>query len=770
MSRTSYPQPSRTGGCSPRRRRGHRPARLDSGRRLLFEALDGRTMLSAGLPSLLEPLAMDTGGAGRPVAVAATYAHALAIDRLRPIALDALGAGQAQGTIESSGDSDWYTFTATVTGRVAIRQRAGLGSRLDSYLAVYDQQNRLLAWDDDGGEGLNSRVEIDVVAGRSYRLRAGAYGRSTGAYELLVRSDHGATTATATPLTLTRDGAGQQPGDIERAGDADMFRFTAPLSGRMTIRQQAAGGSGLDSFLYVYDSSGRLLGQNDDSGRSLHSCVEIEVTAGQQYFVKAAAYGRSVGTYQLTFRTEGLPADDHGNTLPTATVIRPASTGSGQATGVIERCGDVDLFTFTAPVSGRMTLRQSAASGSALDSYLYVYDRQGRLLGSNDDRAGSLDSLLELDVTAGQQYFVKAAAYGCSRGAYDLRFDTVVTPPLPPSDPTSGYQVDVVATGFTAAQQQILRQASQQWQRVIVGDVPDQYYRGQRVDDVLIEISAQTIDGPGAILGYAQTTDFRRDSGLPFHGVIVIDTADVAAMSSRDLQEVMTHEIGHILGFGVIWDRLGLLTGAGTSNPGFTGAQAVAEYNALFHTHVTAVPVEADGGPGTRLSHWRESVFHTELMTGWHNGGAVNALSRITVASMADLGYQVNLGAANPFAAIVAAPASWLPDYAATTAPGAGLLTGPGAAGGSGAFTPAAQDLAAAPSMPVAAPTCSWAAQVDASLPMLDATATPKDHATAAQAETHPQAGRASLLSAAVDEALAAWPSDCDVLDVGAIL
>ena len=44
------------------------------------------------------------------------------------------------------------------------------------------------------------------------------------------------------------------------------------------------------------------------------------------------------------------------------------------------------------------------------------------------------------------------------------------------------------------------------------------------------------------------------------------------------------------------------------------------------------------GGPGTRLSHWRESVLNNELMTGFLNLGE-NPLSRITAGSMRDLGY-----------------------------------------------------------------------------------------------------------------------------------
>jgi hypothetical protein len=104
-----------------------------------------------------------------------------------------------------------------------------------------------------------------------------------------------------------------------------------------------------------------------------------------------------------------------------------------------------------------------------------------------------------------------------------------------------------------------------------------------------------------------------------------------------------------VLGVGTIWSSLGLLQGATTNNPIFTGAQATAAYNQIFGTNATGVPVENTGGGGTRNSHWRESIFRTELMTGFLGPGVINPLSRVTVASMADMGYTVNMAAADAY-------------------------------------------------------------------------------------------------------------------------
>ena len=80
--------------------------------------------------------------------------------------------------------------------------------------------------------------------------------------------------------------------------------------------------------------------------------------------------------------------------------------------------------------------------------------------------------------------------------------------------------------------------------------------------------------------------------------------------------------------------------------PVYIGPQATAEYNAISSGNATSVPAENGGGPGTHNAHWRKSAFTNELMTGYVGPGRNLPLSRVTIASLADLGYQVNMGAA----------------------------------------------------------------------------------------------------------------------------
>jgi hypothetical protein len=238
---------------------------------------------------------------------------------------------------------------------------------------------------------------------------------------------------------------------------------------------------------------------------------------------------------------------------------------------------------------------------------------------------------------------------------FDSRAITIGT-----STPTTGsFSIRLETTGLTSSQHDIFKRAVNRWKEVITGDLPNATYRGESVDDLLIHASSVAIDGVNGILGQAGPDAFRSGSLLPYHGSMEFDSADMRNMERNGtLYAVVLHEIGHILGIGTIWDYKGLLVGAGTSNPRFTGSRATAAYNSIFGANASGVPVENTGGGGTRDSHWRESILTTELMTGWVGPGTNLPMSRITVASLADLGYTVDMSKANSFSPSASARAA----------------------------------------------------------------------------------------------------------------
>jgi len=211
--------------------------------------------------------------------------------------------------------------------------------------------------------------------------------------------------------------------------------------------------------------------------------------------------------------------------------------------------------------------------------------------------------------------------------------------------------------GLTQSQMDAFKGAADRWSQVIVGDLPRMLVDGEVIDDVLILAQGAEIDGPGTILGQAGPSRLRpRNAGnaafLPAKGVMTFDTADLEQMEQRGtLNDVITHEMGHVIGSGTIWDKKDFLKGRGSENPTFEGPSAMEEYGKLRGDGSgppTPVPVENEGGPGTRDSHWRESVFRNELLTG-RIGAAGNPISRMSVGSLQDLGYVVDMNAAEPY-------------------------------------------------------------------------------------------------------------------------
>ena len=131
---------------------------------------------------------------------------------------------------------------------------------------------------------------------------------------------------------------------------------------------------------------------------------------------------------------------------------------------------------------------------------------------------------------------------------------------------------------------------------------------------------------------------------------MVFDTADLAALEEAGgLVDTVTHEMGHVLGVGTLWAERGLMVGQGTALPLYVGPAGAAEFGRLAGLDgPAAAPLEGGGGPGTREVHWSEAVLGNELMTGFVNAGA-NPLSRLTVASLEDLGYAVDYAGADEF-------------------------------------------------------------------------------------------------------------------------
>jgi hypothetical protein len=239
------------------------------------------------------------------------------------------------------------------------------------------------------------------------------------------------------------------------------------------------------------------------------------------------------------------------------------------------------------------------------------------------------------------------------------------TDPEAPEPPAAGaYDISLRAlTAMTAGQEAAFLAARVRIEQIVTGDLPDVALNQaaspscgnvairELADDLLVLVQIEPIDGVGGVLGRAGPCAIRRN-GLPVVGLMQFDSADLARLEGNgQLGSVVLHEMLHVLGFGTMWANRDLLSGTGTSDPAFVGSgarAAFAAYDGGDGFSGTPVPVENTGGAGTVHAHWRESVFRSELMTGWLAAGP-QPMSRTTVESLADLGYVVDGSQAEPF-------------------------------------------------------------------------------------------------------------------------
>jgi len=214
--------------------------------------------------------------------------------------------------------------------------------------------------------------------------------------------------------------------------------------------------------------------------------------------------------------------------------------------------------------------------------------------------------------------------------------------------------------------------ARTKWMNVITGDLPPSSSPSVGVsstDDVDIDRCINDLpeiiddlhicgrdmeyDGRGGVVGAAGPLFLRRDPitsrWTTLVGQMRFDVADVATLASYGIwEDVILHEMGHVIGIGTLWYLNGLVD---RWNLEYRGPNAIRVWRNDWGCDASdAPPVEKDGRPGdgTYGGHWDERCLHDEFMTGSANYGR-NPISTLTVASIEDLGYEVDYDAADAY-------------------------------------------------------------------------------------------------------------------------
>lgn len=331
------------------------------------------------------------------------------------------------------------------------------------------------------------------------------------------------------------------------------------------------------------------------------------------------------------------------------TPVEDTQDGAGFATGLEDLHGPgLDLSALLSSLAGSIEPRAAAVHDTIFGAFLAVPQPPSLAPAPVQDQAASaplpaLAEVLQLD-DAALESARGGPGGGGGGGGSGGTLSTYTTS-------VSAYNVTLNFSGTWSLElQQAFTSSADRLAGIIVGDVQDAAIRSRGktvvIDDIVISAELGSIDGVGGILGQAGPTALRSGGSNPFlpaTATMRFDSADAQALSTQgSFDEVVLHEMFHCVGFGTIWGNLGLVSGNG-----YVGANAVAAYATILGQSAASVPLETTGGTGTAGSHWSEAVFGNELMTGYLNSDFSaatpndNALSLVSMASLADLGYQL---------------------------------------------------------------------------------------------------------------------------------
>ncbi len=182
--------------------------------------------------------------------------------------------------------------------------------------------------------------------------------------------------------------------------------------------------SAFDTYLYVRDADGFLIGQDDDSGDENNARLRTILPRNGLYRIITTSFGATArGDYTLAVSEWPAPqAPGPG----TAQAIAAGETKDGLLEPGDEFSGDgpyQDRWTFELKANDRVRVEMRSTD---VDSYLMLLGPDGHVLATNDDANGR-DAAITVRAAAAGRYTAFATTYGDQPrvGAYRIQLTTV---------------------------------------------------------------------------------------------------------------------------------------------------------------------------------------------------------------------------------------------------------------------------------------------------------------------------------------------------------
>ncbi|MFD1647103.1 PPC domain-containing protein [Haloarchaeobius litoreus] len=340
----------------------------------------------------------------------ATFSYELSVTEseplpdLRSISLGETRTGGIDGNDPRESRFNGYYEPVTLDAPTGTTVDVSMSSANgDTYLYVLDPSGTVVAENDDY-DGLNSRINrLTLSESGDYTIIATSFSdEDTFEYELSVTegTDLSPEQSIAPGETLTSELGPEDPQSDRFNGYHEPIALDAPTGSTVTISMNSDG----DTYLYLLDPSGQIVAQNDDYNGLNSEIPAFTLSESGDYTIIATSF-----SYDATFEYELSVTEIDSD-------LRSISVGETR-TGVLDTSDPrEDRFNgyyepVTLTIDSTTTVDISMTSDG--DTYLYLLDPSGTVIGENDDYSG-LDSAITGVTLQSGEYTIIATSFSYS--------------------------------------------------------------------------------------------------------------------------------------------------------------------------------------------------------------------------------------------------------------------------------------------------------------------------------------------------------------------
>ena len=349
------------------------------------------------------------------------------------------------------GPIDIYQFTAPYAGSFDVSARAQT-SGVDLLMYARNTCSMLgaeLACNDDYNGTRNSAFTLTLDQGQSVYVFVDSFRVSSGGSYTISITEQIQWTCDSHELLLNTPINGDNSVSrmvSERAscgggGPTDTYLFTAPATGYFEFRATALT-TNLDMLMYAHRDCARAdssdeIACNDDYNGSRNSAFTLSLTEGENLYLFVDSYNGRAGPYSIEVTTRNICPDRAE--IEEIFINTPISSDNSDSLflttgGSCGGGGQTDLYSFTAPSTGRFDFNAVAADGQ-VDTVLYA-----RSICSDTSASSELacnghvtslpqNSFFRLSLTQGEVVYLFVDSYnGSSTGQYSLSVTEVPRP------------------------------------------------------------------------------------------------------------------------------------------------------------------------------------------------------------------------------------------------------------------------------------------------------------------------------------------------------